>query len=355
MRHNIKSVKNKYSQIRYIDDKVVLSQNSFHVNENSTIDEFYNTSVCINHKLTPIHEVIIQQVCDNLNIQRDSILAFINSSPEVNAYCREISNDRCLVNFTSSLVNLLSPEEFAFVAGHEIGHFIFQHSELSEENKTPELFMRLRAQEISSDRIGFLCCKNINTAISALVKIASGLNNNYLNLDIKEFLSQAENLSSDNNSLHIYNTHPTVLIRAKSILWFSMNALDIKKNLSDSDITSIRNIDIKIKNDIDKFLDNAYKNNLSDLENKYKLWFSTSYVLRDNIFDKKEQDVYKKTFGNDKLAEIKNFISQSSKSDVKIIIDRNLENIKSQIFNLNSSSFEDRISRLEKSSLKYFI
>ena len=125
-----------------------------------------------------------------------------------------------MVNFTSSLVNLLSPEEFAFVAGHEIGHFIFQHSELSEENKTPELFMRLRAQEISSDRIGFLCCKNINTAISALVKIASGLNNNYLNLDIKEFLSQAENLSSENNSLHIYNTHPTVLIRAKSILWF---------------------------------------------------------------------------------------------------------------------------------------
>ena len=106
MSHNIKDIRGKFSQIRYIDDKPIFNQNFFYSNENSTIDEFYNTSVCINSKLTPVHEKIIQKICDNLNIQRHSILAFINSGSEVNAYCRELSNDRCLVNFTSSLINL---------------------------------------------------------------------------------------------------------------------------------------------------------------------------------------------------------------------------------------------------------
>ena len=66
---------------------------------------------------------------------------------------------------------------------------------MSNEGKTPELFIRLRAQEVSSDRIGYLCCDSIDIAVSSLVKLASGLNDNYLKLDINEFLSQAENLS----------------------------------------------------------------------------------------------------------------------------------------------------------------
>jgi hypothetical protein len=354
MNHSFSDVKKRFTSIRYIDDKSILSQQSFYENENSIVDEFYHTSVCISPTLTPIHEGKIVEICNNLNIERDSVLAFINSSSEINAYCRQLSNDRCLINFTSGLINLFSPDEFAFIAGHEIGHFIFEHSNLSNEGNTPELFIRLRAQEISSDRIGYLCCDSIDIAASSLVKLASGLNDDYLKLDINEFLSQAENLSLKDSSLNLFETHPTVLIRVKSILWFSMHKLNIKYDLKDSDIKNLKKIDLKIKNDIDKFIDNTYKESIVKLEEKYRLWFSTAHVLRDDIFDKKEQKIYSKIFGSEKLKEIKNFLNNSNKKDVADIIEKNLLSIKSEIYNLNSSSFEEKISALENSAVSAF-
>ena len=62
---------------------------------------------------------------------------------------------------TSRLIELLNEKELMFVIGHEVAHYIYQHSIYpnpnTEENEITKLnILNLsRAAEISADRIGF--------------------------------------------------------------------------------------------------------------------------------------------------------------------------------------------------------
>src|SRR5687768_6615234 len=82
------------------------------------------------------------------------------------------------VRFSSTLVDILDEEEFCFVVGHELGHFLLRHTAgLHGSTESLELFMLQRAQEISADRLGMVACGSLDVAIKALKKTISGLNN----------------------------------------------------------------------------------------------------------------------------------------------------------------------------------
>jgi uncharacterized tellurite resistance protein B-like protein len=135
-----------------------------------------------------------------------------------------------VIILTSGLVELLSENELPYIVGHEIGHHLFLHErypqvgpEMSDAQRLNVLSLN-RAAEISADRVGFICSPSLEDSFRSILKIASGLSDRHLRIDLTEYLEQLRelrDLSGDPDA--IYYTHPMFPLRVRSLLWFSMS------------------------------------------------------------------------------------------------------------------------------------
>jgi uncharacterized tellurite resistance protein B-like protein len=130
-------------------------------------------------------------------------------------------------------VNSLSAEELLFVIGHELGHAAYGHHEVAErqvfDQLNPRQRMQLlalsRAQEISADRVGLLCCASLDVAIRALFKCASGLTLGNLAIDPAEFDDQWDHYVNEvqevgTDTSHGLVTHPLPHLRIRALRQF---------------------------------------------------------------------------------------------------------------------------------------
>ena len=177
------------------------------------------------------------------------------ASPELRAECYASSTIQCIIRFSSSLVDLLDEEEFAFVAGHELGHFLLGHglTHIERQSESIEYFIQQRAQEISVDRIGLVACDSVDVALRALMKVASGLNDRHLRFDVGAFIAQlrmtAPNSGSDNHRA----SHPSILVRCRALLWFSLN--DVFTKRAEVFVQSqMQQLDARIQDDINTYV-----------------------------------------------------------------------------------------------------
>lgn len=190
---------------------------------------------------------------------------FILQSKEYNASIFA-HNNKFDILINSALLEDFTLSELQFVIGHELGHVLLNHSRFSvkeilsftEEIKpglispeTKDLMYRWsRSAELSADRIGLLCCAQLETAVNALFKTSSGLSNISIDRILTSFRIQydmltkyIEKLSSSQSWI---STHPMIPIRFKAL---ELAALDIISLRHESDTFSwkgFRKIDEKI-------------------------------------------------------------------------------------------------------------
>ncbi|GBC59866.1 peptidase M48 [Desulfonema ishimotonii] len=139
----------------------------------------------------------------------------------------------------SALLKDFTADELRFVFGHELGHVFFKHSlfpvrgiieQIGEDSpEAVALLLRWsRASEISADRMGMLCCGQLEPAVSALFKTASGLSGIDMGRVLTSFRKQYKALESQIRSVGEVagwvRTHPMVPIRFKAL---ELAALDI--------------------------------------------------------------------------------------------------------------------------------
>jgi hypothetical protein len=160
--------------------------------------------------------------------------------------------------FSSSLLEGFSNSELLFVIGHELGHHLYKHHEvpigniLQGSEPTPpslalDLFTWSRYAEISADRAGALCSKDLLSVSHALFKLASGISDErVVRFDLKEFLNQVEDMlafdekpGSGAPRQDWFLTHPFSPLRVKALkLFFESNLVNpagiCKKQLEDS-------------------------------------------------------------------------------------------------------------------------
>jgi uncharacterized tellurite resistance protein B-like protein len=130
-------------------------------------------------------------------------------------------------------INALKTEELLFVIGHELGHAAFGHHDVVErlvfERLDPRRRMQLmalsRAQEISADRVGLLCCGDLDVAMRALFRTASGITSPHLAMDPAEFDQQwhqyvNELVEVGTDDSHGQLTHPVAHLRIKALRIF---------------------------------------------------------------------------------------------------------------------------------------
>ena len=311
--------------IRYLGDVRLPFQN-LSGDQTARISHHYSQSgLRISDKLTPSIHDVFQKVFSHLQIPPDSITAYVYSSPETQATCFSDSRHECVMWITSSLINLMSKEELAFVVGHELGHFLLGHS--IEENldvENEESLIKYRAQEISVDRIGLIACGSLNIATQALMKLISGLNQDMLRFDVGSFLDQMRIKKSD-AAMHAgeSSTHPSIVMRCRALQWFSMSDGYLKV-CGDSGGEDLTKIDQRITADSDKYVDGPVRERITEARKDLIMWLAALASVRDGIFNKSDQEVVTGLVGPEKLEKLKNFYSQQSRSEVIDITQKKL-------------------------------
>ena len=148
-----------------------------------------------------------------------------------NISCFSVGEKNRRIVLQSGAVDLLTDEELDFIFGHEIGHMRCGHKVyhmLTEAMYRPRVASDLkfrinlirmpllnwyRVSDFTADRMGLLCCQDINVALSAMIKMAGLPRKYYDQLHIESFIRQAEEFKETYSGL-----------MDKIIKYFSINA-----------------------------------------------------------------------------------------------------------------------------------
>ena len=119
---------------------------------------------------------------DILGFGEAPLNAFINSSQELNASCG-FDGKEITIELNSGIIKAFTESELMFIIGHEFGHALFNHHSLPRAygiyqnvslapSKVLKLMSWSRQAEISADRVGLLCCGDIEASIKSSYKVA---------------------------------------------------------------------------------------------------------------------------------------------------------------------------------------
>lgn len=281
-------------------------------------DQMLRSGILVSESLTPSIEAALSDVCTNLGIPRSSTTAFVYNEPQIQADCLITGSATTVLRFSSGLINLMKLDELKFVMAHELGHFIFEHGAQSSDfrNDSMESFMARRAAELSADRIGIIGCGALKPAVRAAIKTASGLGDSFLRFDISAFLSQAAKLSDPAGGEASRNTHPSMLIRSRAMLWFSMKIKD-QHDLERMNSQQIDKLNAKVLKDLSTFVDGQTRARKSDLFEELVLWKSAMLMLKGEAFDATMQHRFAKQLGAENLQGLKSFLQMHTRAEAQ--------------------------------------
>lgn len=149
------------------------------------------------------------------------------------------TSDEAYIVLNGVLIDHLSHEELRFVIGHECGHIENNHvvynTALYYLMFSANVFLRwivqpavlalqswARRAEITCDRAGLLCCRKVDIANSALIKLALGSQKLAAEINLEEYLKQLEeSQESPGRFLELTQSHPYLPKRVKALEYFA--------------------------------------------------------------------------------------------------------------------------------------
>ena len=281
------------------------------------------TAVRVSKELFPTIDHSINQALKKLLIDnKDQNINFhIQSNLETNAYCRVVPLTKIVdIVINSSLVELLDEKELSYVIGHELAHYLYKHhmyphsSHASSELDYTNLLHLQRSAEISADRLGLMACGDIKLALQAMLKLISGLSSKYINFNFDAYLEQLKELKTiKNNRSQLYSTHPSILNRMQSLIWFSKSDIYTNVNkLSEDNIYKIKDVDDMISQSIDEVIGQERTRQNKEVFELYKLWGSLFLFLTDGKFQQEEQAIFEQEFGEEELSNVLSYLKLSN-------------------------------------------
>jgi len=302
-------------------------------NSNTHRMHLLSTSLKVSKEITPQIYNIIQTILLQLDIRDINLECYVYNDTEMNASCFSVEdNINIIIMVSSGLVNNMKENELAFVIGHEIGHYLFGHLNYREiereENKLADMKVSrvYQSHEISADRIGLICSGSIDSALRAIIKTVSGLNDEFITHNLHSYLHQIQSLKYDDLA-HTKHTHPIFPIRAKALTLFSMSELyywwlnDTREApLSTNALTT------KIRKDLESTTLQNLKSESEHIVEKFQLWFYVKSFIEDNKLDKEELSFLEHRFGTDMAVKALRFAKENPDS-----VNKKYEEFRSQI------------------------
>lgn len=288
----------------------------------------------ITRELTPELEAALSGSLSRLGLERGIVKAYVFPDSSIQANCLPSKDSGCIIRLSSGLVQLLDKREICFVIGHELAHHFFGHGSVigGSDHLTLEDKIALKHREISADRLGLIACGYLKESITALIKTVSGLDGSHLRLDINayiETLSKVDVHDDLSQNLSV-QTHPPILIRCRSLLWF-FGVLGSNCQISDLSLTELDLVNERVLKDLERFVDVAAFSAKEDLALKYDMWNLVCSILEKNRFSRAAQDQVLARFGPERLEQIKRFLGSSSRQELHAIAKRKRDSAASEL------------------------
>ena len=191
----------------------------------------------VNQQYLPELSSLIGKTANRLGVE--PVEVFVVPNRQLNAYTFGLSTPKIIV-LNSSLFDVMDQDEIQFVVGHEMGHVQLGHTWLNSLvggmagiPSPPEIGLLLvlifrwwnRACEYSADRAGMLAVGNPRKAVSALVKLYTGLHNlSPASLERALVSIEAQDDSLLNNLNELLATHPMIVRRVEQLLRYTNTA-----------------------------------------------------------------------------------------------------------------------------------
>ena len=169
------------------------------------------------------------------HLEETEVETYIHNSPHQSASCMHFENGAIFLLISSGLYTKLTERELLFVIGHEFGHVVYNHHLLParailaergvcDAERALKLMSWARRAEISADRLGMLCCGDLDVAAKALIKLSCGLSEDLIEFDLPGYVSQLADIEVISRTVRavedFYSTHPFNPIRVVALSRF---------------------------------------------------------------------------------------------------------------------------------------
>jgi uncharacterized tellurite resistance protein B-like protein len=192
------------------------------------------SSLKLSPRIAPELFQAIDRAREGLGLDAD-IEAYCISDPRMNAFVAPPEHGRVLLGLSSTALERMDAGELTFVVGHELGHVLLQHFQLAPEVlvdqnddlsplRVVQLYAWMRYAELSADRVGLLCCRDVDTAVRAFFKITSGLCDARFLKNAADSAAQLRELPEgalESSEEDWFSTHPYGPLRIKAIDLFA--------------------------------------------------------------------------------------------------------------------------------------
>lgn len=194
------------------------------------------TAVRVTDKQFPNIHALAVRCADTLQIPVPTLYVSPNVG-SLNAHTFGTTEDAYIV-LNAALIDHLSEAELLDVIGHECGHIQNEHavylttlyflthaggSLLRWGAKPAALALKAwaRRAEITCDRTGLLCTRDLGVSIGCLVKLALGSKKLYSQIDLDEYLRQVEESRGPGRIDELSRTHPYLPKRVAALRLFA--------------------------------------------------------------------------------------------------------------------------------------
>ena len=199
--------------------------------------ELLTKALKISRGMMPTLYQVVDHCARTLELTSD-IEVYVNQDSHFNAACYPPAKDKVFLMLTSSLLEKFSGEELTFVIGHELGHYLFEHTRfpvdyILQNNggqlaplHAMKLYAWIRNAEITADRVGMVCCRNFDVAANTFFKLSSGITSSVFQFSVKEYLAQLDDLrsevaSQESDPQDWFSSHPFNPMRLKALEVFT--------------------------------------------------------------------------------------------------------------------------------------
>jgi hypothetical protein len=300
------------------------------IQKSDNINQLLSTSVRVTKEIFPDINKAIENVFKRLKIENNLNFFVTANHIQTQAMCSAMPlGDSAEIILTSKLIELLNGEELESVIAHEVAHFYYQHALYPQPNSTMNRVETLnllnfsRAAEISADRIGFIGCGSLESSLRAMLKITSGLSDKHLKFNFSNYLDQLRELKEIKGDKNLmYSTHPNFLNRMQALIWFSMsNEYNQDLNSNKKGSFDLKTVDQKIDESIKKVIGDEVDYSNKDVVSRALMWGSIEIFLSDKKFSKKEQELFKKNFGEKRAQSMLSFMKMANPKSIQAKID----------------------------------
>jgi hypothetical protein len=251
--------------------------------------------------------------------------------------------ERLVVVINSGLVNLLSARELDFVVAHELGHLGMKHGGSDHDGVMDQSVFAVlrklsasRCQEVSADRVGLLGARSINTAAQVIMKLASGLSTEDLNLDVDAFIQQLDRSPAElSREWELKTTHPSFPWRLWALLRFShsreYNQLSDKGSFGDE----LSEIEVDVVTRFNALGDGRLNDYEEECHATAVLWSGLMMIMQDNLIERSEQEALADLVGPSQAQKAIQFVRDHGKESSR-------KKFNEAIAALSSASIETR-------------